>query len=119
MNQIPHSRRAELSLFGKNAPNPVAWYGLETEVVDCKRSVISNQRSHTAVRRKFHPWLHACHEISLMVMPLESSHWVAGSSYEGHSVCVVIAHDHISDYPLHPRNSSAFGLKILRWFGFD
>lgn len=52
-------------------------------------------------------------------MPLESSHWVAGSSYEGHSVCVVIAHDHISDYPLHPRNSSAFGLKILRWFGFD
>lgn len=52
MNKIPYPQPADLSPFAKDAPNPVALYGLPSNVVYCKRCVISNQRPNSAVEYK-------------------------------------------------------------------
>ena len=52
MEKIKYPGPVDLSLYAKEAPNPKAFYGLPSDVVYCKKCVISNQRPNSAVEYK-------------------------------------------------------------------
>ena len=52
MDKIKYPKAVDLSSFAKDNQNPEALYGLPTEVVYCKKCVISNQRPNSAVEYK-------------------------------------------------------------------
>ena len=52
MDKIKYPHPVDMTSFAKENQNPTALYGLPTEVVYCKKCVISNQRPNSAVEYK-------------------------------------------------------------------
>ena len=94
MDKIKYPQPVDLMPFSRDNSNPSALYGLPTNVVYCKKCVISNQR-------------------------LNSAHRIADRFYGGHRVSAVIGRNQITGCQFHFEKSGEAGLKILRKFCVD